>query len=112
MTGSGCPQRSRRPATLPETRRADLRRKPSEACGSHLFRDGDGRQRQACNEVLRQEAMALCVDLRRFPDCANTFPVLLFKIPCSSKSNSLFRCAGNLAVTLRICFEISNCFLL
>ena len=46
--------------------------------------------RQACNEVLRQEAKAIGVDLRRFPDCANTFPVLLFKIPCSSKSNSLF----------------------
>jgi hypothetical protein len=99
-------------STLPETREADLRRKPSEACGSHLFRDGDGRQRQACNEVLRQEAKAIGVDLRRFPDCANTFPVLLFKIPCSSKSNSLFRCAGNLAVTLRICFEIRTRFLL
>ena len=69
-------------------------------------------QRQACNEFLRQEAMAIGVDLRRFPDCANTFPVLLFKIPCSSKSNSLFRCAGNLAVTLRICFEIRTRFLL
>jgi hypothetical protein len=37
--------------------------------------------RQACNEVLRQEAKAIGVDLRRFPDCANTFPVPLFKIP-------------------------------
>ena len=39
-------------------------------------------------------------------------PVPLFKIPCSSKSNSLFRCAGNLALTLRICFEIRTRFLL
>jgi hypothetical protein len=26
----------------------------------------------ACNEVLRQEAKAIGVDLRRFPDCANS----------------------------------------
>jgi hypothetical protein len=37
---------------------------------------------------------------------APAFPVLLFKIPCSSKSNSLFRCAGNFAVTLGICDQI------
>src|ERR1700730_3919128 len=30
------------------------------------------------------------------------FPVLLFKIPRSSKSNSLFRCAGNFSLTLRM----------
>jgi hypothetical protein len=43
---------------------------------------------------------------RRFPDCANPFPVLLFKIPCSRENNSLFRCAGNFAVTLGICNQI------
>ena len=113
MTGSGYPHTSRRPATLPETRRSRSPAKAQRGCGSHLFRDGDGAApASACNEVLRQEAKAIGVDLRRFPDCAKTFPVLLFKIPCSSKSNSLFRCAGNLAVTLRICFEIRTHFLL
>jgi hypothetical protein len=47
----------------------------------------------------------------RFPDCANTFPVLSLKIPCSSKSNSLFRCAGNFSLIIRICYQIRTDFL-
>jgi hypothetical protein len=84
--------------------KADLREGPaghsSGAAGPSLTSAG------------RRFPECLGVDLRRFPDRANTFPVLLFKIPCSSKSNSLFRCAGNFAVTLRICFEIRTRFLL
>ena len=77
----------------------------NRSCLASMSTPGDNLRSAAGSRIRSSEQS-------RFPDCANTFPVLLFKIPCSSKSNSLFRCAGNLAVTLRICFEIRTRFLL
>jgi hypothetical protein len=55
---------------------------------------------------LLQDLRFALLNKSRFPDCANAFPVMSLKIPCSIESNSLFRCTGNFAVTLGICDQI------
>ena len=69
------------------------------SCPASLSIPGDNLRFAAGSPILSSEQS-------RFPDCANTFPVPLLKIPCSRESNSLFRCTGNFAITLGICDQI------
>jgi hypothetical protein len=56
--------------------------------------------------TIRRRTSDFSRERRRYPVCANQFPVLLPKIPCSGKKNSLLNCTGNLMLTPRICFQI------